>query len=830
MKTVIRKYFTITRTFDDVNESILKKTKSVLKAFSTFALLLLTTFSGFAASQDSTFSIVHMPESRYAYSTFYKINPDGKTVTVTGFGGSIGKPGGYGVFSVSISGKEVTNPKTGWRYTVTQVGDGKKRIADFGDFPGGGGTVNIYPGVERINDHALDSTTKVFNVEEGCKIAYFGRDVLKGKELRLHLGGDCEFNCSGGILYTLELGDISIKGNKEFIFSKGLGKLITCTSAVPPRIDTPLFEDAQSYEWMILIVPDGSQSSYRAHQEWGKFARIMTQEEYDMTLGYIPAENEFLIRNEDYIISAYRINDDGKSVRLVNVLSKYYKSQSIDCNAPVVDPESGKSYTLTGIGNGSRISYTSFDNLFNSNITYLGNNSLIIEELSRDNKFKYVGYGVVKGSNYGFTDNDIYINQGCYYASECISNAFNRIGKDVVLSGSSSVFPYPKTPGIIKCLSSTPPETTVELFPKESYYKETMVYIPEGSLSAYRNHEEWGKFENLFEVDQVAEAATAPTVAMTGSGNKFTVQRRHSSLLGTSKFTFGINPDNETVSLLKIEGDRFYSAHELMLDKPVTDPSTGKEYLISAIGDGENSIGKLFNSNTTVLRIPENIRYLNSNCFDKSNITLVIGEENNLRLLGDRIMGYDGCIDTLVINPECYIGNVGLRPNYTKIYGVERLGKGNIFTASYYEADNPGVLIAKDKTDKTIECMSKQPPVVNTLMKEVVWNGYTTLIVPKGCYEIYRAAPEWGMIQNIIESENAAITVPEMDSEGCTMTGVDGGIRVSATGSHTVTVHDIHGRTIRQVRVADGSQLIELPAGFYIVTTDGVAAQKLLVK
>lgn len=155
---------------------IMKQAKSFYRALFTFAALFMTSFSGFSASSsDSTFSIVNLPETRYRYFAYYKINPDGKTVTVTKFTGQIGQMGGYSVQELSISGETVTNPETGWRYTVTQVGDGMTAIANFGNMmylkPG---KINIFPGIERINDYAFDNNnTGELNVKKGCKVAYF---------------------------------------------------------------------------------------------------------------------------------------------------------------------------------------------------------------------------------------------------------------------------------------------------------------------------------------------------------------------------------------------------------------------------------------------------------------------------------------------------------------------------------------------------------------------------------------------------------------------------------------------------------------------------------
>lgn len=56
-----------------------------------------------------------------------------------------------------------------------------------------------------------------------------------------------------------------------------------------------------------------------------------------------------------------------------------------------------------------------------------------------------------------------------------------------------------KTWDFIECWAATPPDVEDSSFVTSYAYKYTKLYVPTGSLSAYKNHKYWGKFQNIEE-------------------------------------------------------------------------------------------------------------------------------------------------------------------------------------------------------------------------------------------------------------------------------------------------------------------------------------------
>lgn len=773
-----------------------------------------------------------------------KINEDGVTASLIRLDPHpqyIAPAGGH----VVCLGGIVIDSKTGWRYTLTDLGDGESSIYITYD-------VNLIAkkGISRINDYAFDyedddfgsalrGAPLNFKVQPGCRLSYIGKNSFPKRSNRynklwLRLESDCQIENCRGTICGLTIGDVTLTGDGVSMFEYcAKDSLIYCLSKNPPRIDTPLFEKARSYNDGILIIPAGSKEQYKSHPEWGKFQRIYTKEEYDETFGFEIGENEFRVKNErGDIMSIYRINDDSESVTIVDVLSRHKLNDNIiDCAQPVVNPLTGKSYRLTGIGDGeNELKYTTFNNIFDSPVTHIYDYSMQLYKLPKGNHLKYIGKNVFAFDNYV---KEMYISDDCTFTGAC-GTSYVRIGEGVELRGSNSFvwdcYSNDRTLGdkrVIKCMSNTPPKLSINPGNGNS---RIVLYVPVGSIEAYRNHEFWGKIENIFESDTPAQDIPTPE-PMNGSRKLFEVERKHA--LGSSILVFGVNADGKTVSLLSIKNSPCCDMSDLQLELPVTDPSTGISYPITAIGNGRSWLGYPVKSG---FRVPPTIRQLNSKCFSNMDMMVTVGEDNNLELIEPCIVT-DNHLDTLVIKSNCKVTKIGLRPRYTKIYPRETLGEelGNIpihFSKPVFDPDSSIYDFSNDENIfATIECVSIQPPMVKKLFKQKTWYGTTTLIVPKGCYEAYRAAPEWGDIQNIIESENAAITEPEVDAEKQLEVIVNAnGIIIHAPAGSLVTVTDLMGRRVATARVNDEAVTQALAPGIYIVNCPGSNSRKVLVR
>ena len=356
---------------------------------------------------------------------------------------------------------------------------------------------------------------------------------------------------------------------------------------------------------------------------------------------------------------------------------------------------------------------------------------------------------------------------------------------------------------------------------------------------------------------------------------------------------YRINRDDpNTVTLVEF-GTDCKGSGPIELDGYVTDSETGKQYTVTKIGNQIYGLCDL-DERDYMFKIPPTVEELTPNCFsfvhsvytasDFHNVEYRVfaqcSKESSLKKIGagafagsivgpndkSEIVIYKGVMESTYCIPKSLVlGDVELKCAYRPYpdglsaeFDIYDFGPPPIFCGGWLGYDPQYFTMFAPKDLISIRCLTATPPKVTGgtlfpnyiqannsedgfLLPDYPYDYYVkesheyydmcVLTVPKGCREAYASHEEWGKFKNIVESqEPAGIDVLQPDTEGCTMTGVDGGIRVSATGSHMVTVHDIHGRSIRQVRVADGSQLIELPAGFYIVTTDGTAAQKLLVR
>lgn len=786
------------------------------------ALLSLAALPIFAAVSD-VFSI-YGGGTHPGYRLDYKINDDGRSVTLIK-----SVPVVQGAPKIRLDG---TVTHDGVKFTITGFGDGEHCAILIAKPDIVGGAT-----LRRINDYAMVDCGSCYNfvMEPDCMPEYIGTMAF-GYSVGLSLSfmSDCEVRNCGGIIKNLTIGNVALKGDGTAMFRTcEPDSIVRCTSSMPPRIDTPLFSEAEAYGNAFLIVPDGAKELYVTHEEWSKFIRVFTESEY---VHYVqeqhhptPGPNEFYTLDEQGSDNfLFRVNDDGQTVTLLFCIDNG-KLESLDPNEPVVDPATGRSYRLSAIGDGERhLSFIMSDYPLQP---FAVNDGAYELDMPKYNNLTYIGKGNLGSC---LLNKAIYINDGCHFAA---SPSFDRnlrpmpryirIGKDVRLSGKSYVFRceeeakrYPHV--VLRALSETPVDPDVPLFNLDEMYQteHSTLYVPEGALEAYRNHNEWGRFEDIIETALPVDSKyLKPAV---GSGHKFS---RDVAVAGrTVKVDFGVNPDGKTATLLAIDMQYDLEEGDLGLDKPVVDPVTGSSYEITAIGDGSHAVWL-----PVKFKVTPNIRQLNSEALTVNRHELTIGRDNNLEYIGDgQNNAAHAVTDSLFVNDGCdFRGDFGWLPLYTRIGAVESLGRGN---SLFYR---PSEFYNVDLSSAAIECRSACPPVVvGSLFGTSTWYSSVTLYVPKGCKEVYGKAPEWRDMKRILETEYSAIDSPVADAAlRLTVEAVAGGLRITAPESTEVTVCDLAGRTVSRLSVSpDCAADVCLPAGFYIVGSPTLGSVKVAVR
>lgn len=71
-------------------------------------------------------------------------------------------------------------------------------------------------------------------------------------------------------------------------------------------------------------------------------------------------------------------------------------------------------------------------------------------------------------------------------------------------------------------------------------------------------------------------------------------------------------------------------------------------------------------------------------------------------------------------------------------------------------------------------------------------------------------------------------SVSSMSSEGVKVVAAEGGVEVVADGAAEVAVYTVAGQLVRQARVAEGSTLVNVAPGFYVVRANGTATKVIV--
>ena len=67
-----------------------------------------------------------------------------------------------------------------------------------------------------------------------------------------------------------------------------------------------------------------------------------------------------------------------------------------------------------------------------------------------------------------------------------------------------------------------------------------------------------------------------------------------------------------------------------------------------------------------------------------------------------------------------------------------------------------------------------------------------------------------------------------MSAEGVKVFAAEGGVEVVAAEAADVAVYTVAGQLVRQARVAEGSTLVNVAPGFYVVRANGTATKVIV--
>lgn len=252
------------------------------------------------------------------------------------------------------------------------------------------------------------------------------------------------------------------------------------------------------------------------------------------------------------------------------------------------------------------------------------------------------------------------------------------------------------------------------------------------------------------------------------------------------------------------------------------------------------------NSSITEIEVPKNVRILNDTFDGMFGLRKATILSDKLTEIGD--FAFNWCTNLEEVNIPYGVTRIGVRAFWTNIRlhkvdlpsTVTRIEMGAFESAKLYSIDIPAgvTYIGRDAFHSNgcltkVYCRPIVPPTTDTtssvygqyLPFDGSANYYTTLYVPKGSAEAYRASEVFSGFKNIVELEEwqwpTAINKTVMPSGSYKVFGENGTLHIEADGSGngksiTVRVYSISGSAVWTGRMTESVE-IQLPKGFYVV-------------
>lgn len=734
----------------------------------------------------------------------YSVNPDGVTVTLT----KIEKQR-YEQPSLTYLDQPAVNQQTGKSYVITALGDGTNQIADE-TFK----SIIIPDNILRVNDNAvygygtftghLNKTT----ISQTNNLEYIG-DGFNSSVEELYINTACEIGATESFISYMQFGDKcpKILTNEGAFNSIGT---IRCTTATPLDINAPLLTTAPYYARTILIVPDGAKEAYKAHDEWGKFVNIRTESEHKKIEDEFNARNFYTTNTAADKMYHFVINDDLETVTLVTGMSN--AAPALDLSQPVTNPADGKSYTITYLGNGLQaVSYLT-EPVITPNILGIRDNAQLkdITTLNNNTKLRYIGLNAISS-----VKNVLYIPDGCTVAGELTCEPYYiRIGMNVELGSKAATYiSAMKSGGTVRIEDPVPPTVDADGFlSEEAQAQNAMLFVPRGSLQAYRSDEFWGKFGNIYEFDKPAVVDDDYSM-LEATDETFTF-----NVAGMAGQTIGlvcaVNRDGSSVTIRKVTPE-----DPVAVNIPAKVTNDGKEYDVKVLAC--NLWADYVIIPASVVRITGSIGAYQTD----------IANPNGLMYLRPGALYMHAMINDglfaapFAVNDGCTLNRLSVIFKNLTIGNIEWMGTGEYV---FQYSDMPDETNTKAKTIRVTTAM---PPVIfGQMYRNYTYYQSTTVTVPKGSIDAYRNAREWKRF-NLVEDTNSAIDTmaPDAESAMTVITGA-GELTISVGEATTATVYDLAGRAVKRLELQQGENRVALQSGLYIIAAEGQQPVKAMVK
>ena len=238
---------------------------------------------------------------------------------------------------------------------------------------------------------------------------------------------------------------------------------------------------------------------------------------------------------------------------------------------------------------------------------------------------------------------------------------------------------------------------------------------------------------------------------------------------------------------------------------------------------------------TYVINLPLDVPYIL--CEDAAWLTdgakiIFVGKKN------DKYYGLSVVDDNIITGGLVTISEKNLteKDAAVKVFVVGRTANGVTFNtdAGYLAADktaSKGNLSYAAGNEG--DCFHWTVSVANE--KATVENVDVTGLYTNLLFNTSATKPRFGAYRNDFDGGNLSIyllgstsSVSSMSAEGVKVVAAEGGVKVVAAEATDVAVYTVAGQLVRQARVAEGSTLVNVAPGFYVVRANGTATKVIV--
>ena len=271
------------------------------------------------------------------------------------------------------------------------------------------------------------------------------------------------------------------------------------------------------------------------------------------------------------------------------------------------------------------------------------------------------------------------------------------------------------------------------------------------------------------------------------------------------------------------------------IDEPIKLEEDGT-YKITAYTAANGALTKSSTvTKTYVINLPLDVPYIL--CEDAAWLTdgakiIFVGKKN------DKYYGLSVVDDNIITGGLVTISEKNLteKDAAVKVFVVGRTANGVTFNtdAGYLAADktaSKGNLSYAAGNEG--DCFHWTVSVANE--KATVENVDVTGLYTNLLFNTSATKPRFGAYRNDFDGGNLSIyllgstsSVSSMSAEGVKVVAAEGGVKVVAEEAAEVAVYTAAGQLVRQARVAEGSTLVNVAPGFYVVRANGTATKVIV--